>query len=97
MVNAMDWPSGDHVIAAGAFSTRVIWVVAPSASIQRTKIWFPFGSPSRVNAIRVPSGDQRGDDPSVRNRFRLPSAFMIQSDDFHSSFTLSTQRRPYTT
>ncbi len=43
--------------------------------------------------MRVPSGDQRADEPSTRKRFLLPSAFMIQSADSRRSFTLSTQRR----
>ena len=38
-------PSGDHATADGVCSTRVICEVAPSASIQRTKICVPFGSP----------------------------------------------------
>ena len=45
MVKAIIRPSGDHASAPGPRSTRVTWLVAPSSSIQRTKIWPPAGSP----------------------------------------------------
>lgn len=35
--------------------------------------------------MRVPSSDQRGLDPFVRNLFRDPSAFMIQSSESQRS------------
>ena len=43
--------------------------------------------------MRVPSGDHTGPDPFVRNRFRLPSAFTIQSSGDHRSFVWSTWLR----
>ena len=86
-------PSGDQRTPLGEFSTRVICVVLPSASIHRTKIWLPSVSPSSINAMRVPSGDQIGEDPSTKNRLLDPSAFMIQMDDRRRSFILSTQLR----
>ncbi len=43
--------------------------------------------------MRVPSGDQRAEEPSTRKRFFVPSAFMIQSDDSQRSSSLFTQRR----
>ena len=48
MVKAIREPSGDHSTLPGAFSRRVIWVAAPSASIHRTQIWLPSGSPAAV-------------------------------------------------
>ena len=93
MVNATDLPSGAHVIFDGLCSRWVICVVAPSASIQRTQICEPLGSPSRVNAIRVPSGDQIALEPVVRRRFFVPSVPMIQSAELRRSLTLSTQPR----
>jgi hypothetical protein len=93
MVKAIWVPSGDQRRLEGPRSTRVICVVAPSASIQRTKIWEPDGWPGAVNAMRVPSGDQTGEDPSRRYRIRDPSAFMIQMPEYRRSFTLSTPPR----
>jgi len=93
MPNAIDLLSGDHWIPPGPYSTWVTCVVAPSASIQRTKICAPVGSPPRTKAMRVPSGDQRASAPLVRKRLREPSAFMIHSDASHRSFTLSMERR----
>ena len=40
--------SGDQASDDGDSVTRVTWVVAPSASIHRTKIWVPSGSPRAV-------------------------------------------------
>ena len=77
IVNAMCAPSGDQRRLPGECSSRVIWVVAPSASIQRTKICEPSGSPDAVKAMRVPSGDQIAPDPSISSRLRVPSAFMM--------------------
>ena len=85
--------SGAHRICAGGFSSRVIWLSAPSASIQRTNTCDPRGSPDRVKATRVLSGDQRGPAPSVRNRCREPSAPMTQSSLLMPSTTGSTKRR----
>jgi len=90
---AIHFPSGDQAMSEGDSSSRVICVTAPSASIQRTKICVPRGSPRARKAMRVPSGDQRGEEPSIRCRARLPSAFMIQSDEAHRSLILSTHRR----
>src|SRR2546425_11811606 len=98
IVNASDWPppppaSGDQLKLDGVSVTRVTCDVAPSASIQRTKICVPFGSPSAKYAIRVPSGDHRALEPFTRNRFFEPSAFMIHSPESHRSSILFTQRR----
>src|SRR5437870_981410 len=46
MTKLIALPSGDHFASLGFSATRVIWEDAPSASIQRTKIWVPLGSPS---------------------------------------------------
>ena len=46
MVKPSDFPSGDHFTFPGVRSTRVTWVAAPSASIQRTHTCAPRGSPS---------------------------------------------------
>jgi hypothetical protein len=92
--NEIHLPSGDQSISLGDSVSRVSCVTAPSASIQRTKICVPLGSPGAVKAMRSPSGDQRGFAPFTRNRARVPSTFMIQSDVFQLSFILSTQRRP---
>jgi hypothetical protein len=66
IVNAMDSPSGAHSRFDGDSVTRVTWLTAPSSSIQRTKICGPSGSPGATYAIRLPSGDQTGDEPSTR-------------------------------
>ena len=66
MVNENRVPSGDHARFEGLSVSRVTCDTAPSASIQRTKIWV-FPSPSGARkASRLPSGDQRGEDPSRR-------------------------------
>src|SRR5262245_21392641 len=82
---ATDLPSGDQRGDRGASVTCVTCVAGPSMSIQRTKICEPFGSPSAVYRMRLPSGDQRAPDPLTRNRFCVPSAFMIQSAESHLS------------
>ncbi len=46
MAKLTSLPSGDQRGSAGVSSTRVIWVTAPSASIQRTNTCVPLGSPS---------------------------------------------------
>ena len=46
MTKLIALPSGDHSALPGFSVTRVIWDEAPSASIQRTKICVPLGSPS---------------------------------------------------
>src|SRR5215472_3315278 len=69
IVKASERPSGDQLRLLGVSVTRVTCDVAPSASIQRTKICVPFGSPSAKYAMRVPSGDQRAFDPFTRKRF----------------------------
>src|SRR4051812_17543743 len=88
--NEIHFPSGDHSMPLGDSVRRVSWVTEPSASIHRTKICAPLGSPCPVYAMRVPSGDQRGFDPVTRKRALVPSTFMIQSDVFQLSFILST-------
>src|SRR5690606_30908820 len=93
IVNAIHFPSGDHAMSDGDSSSRVICVTAPSASIHRTKICDPRGSPRAMNAIRVPSGDHRAEEPSISFLCLEPSAFMIQSDDSQRSLTLSTHPR----
>ncbi len=95
-MNAIQFPSGDQRAFEGSFASRVTWDTAPSASIHRTKICDPEGSPSRVNRMRVPSGDHRAPLPSTSSRFRDPSAFMIQSAEARRSLTLSTHPRVYT-
>jgi hypothetical protein len=77
----------------GLCSRCVICVAALSPSIQRTQICEPLGSPSRVKAMRVPSGDQSAPDPFVRKRFLDPSAFMIHRAELLRSLTLSTHPR----
>jgi hypothetical protein len=74
MRNARLFPSGDHAMADGDSVSRVICVAAPSASMYRTQICVPRGSPCAVYAIRLPSGDQRADEPSSSARGRAPSA-----------------------
>src|ERR1022692_2778241 len=93
ITKAMDLLSGDQDGPPGVCSTWVICVTAPSASIQRTKSCRPRGWPSRTNATRVPSDDQRGDEPSVSLRLCEPSAFMIQRSEARLSLILSTQPR----
>src|SRR5260221_4344832 len=95
MVNAIHLPSGDHSRLLGVSDRRVNCVTAPSASIHRTKICAfsavgPVASGAFVNAIRVPSGDHFGVAPLTRKRARVPSAFMIHSDDSHRWSLLST-------
>ena len=80
-------PSGDHSTSAGASVRRVICVVAPSASIYRTQICAPPGSPGATYAIRDPSGDHFASAPFTRKRFFVPSAFMIHTDDSRLSFS----------
>jgi hypothetical protein len=93
MRNASDLPSDDHSTSAGVSVRRVICVGAASPSMNRTQICVPLGSPFARYAIRDPSGDQTAFEPSTRWRLREPSAFMIQRDDSHRSFSLSTHRR----
>ena len=93
LVNAIHSPSGDQIGLEGPRSSRVTGVTAPSASIQRTKIWLPRGSPGATKRMRVPSGDQRAPLPSSRWRGREPSAFIIHSDDSRRSLILSTHPR----
>ncbi len=90
---AMEVPLGDHAMFEGESVTRLIWLTAPSASIQRTKSWVPPDLPGARKAMRVPSGDHLGDDPSTRNRFFFPSTFIIQREDSQLSFTASTHLR----
>jgi hypothetical protein len=99
MVNAIERPSGDHCASAIGSMTRVICEVAPSASIQRTKICSrpaesaPAGVPTLgvvIYRMRVPSGDQRAREPRRRNRLREPSAPITQSSDCHRSAMRST-------
>src|SRR5688572_23124984 len=91
--NASHCPSGDHSRPEAPESRRVICDVAPSASIQRTQIWLPRGSPSAVYAMRSPVGDHVALEPLTRKRFFDPSAFMIQTDDSRRSLILSIQPR----
>src|SRR5207247_7427426 len=95
IVNASERPSGDQLRFEGFSLTCVTCDVAPSASIQRTKTWVPFGSPSAKYAMRVPSGDQRALEPFTKNRFFEPSAFMIHRPASQRSSILFTQRRVY--
>src|SRR5437773_3476645 len=90
IVNPIHLPSGDQPMSPTGSDTRVICVVAPSASMYRTKSCVPFGSPSFRNAMRVPSGDHRGLAPFVRKRFREPSAFTIHRLASHRSSILLT-------
>src|SRR5260221_14730743 len=83
--NAIHLPSGDQRTLRGVSLTRVICVAGPSVSVQRTKVWEPFGSPSARDSSRFPSVDQRGADPFVRNRCRGPSAFRAHSPGSHLS------------
>src|SRR5678810_119283 len=94
IVNAIVLPSGDHSSPDGASVRCEICVVAPSASIYRTKICEPLGSPFPIYAMRLPSGDHCTSDPWTSARGCEPSAFIIQIDVSHLSFILSTQRRP---
>src|SRR5437868_13337472 len=94
IVNAIVLPSGDHSSPDGLSVRCEICVVAPSASIQRTKICaLPLGSPFATYATRLPSGAHCASDPCVSARGCEPSAFIIHSDVSHRSFILSTQRR----
>src|SRR6188508_217683 len=92
-VNESCVPSGDQASPPGACSTCVTCEVAPSASIQRTKICDPRGSPVPTYAMRSPDGDHRALEPFTRKRFRLPSAFMIHNADSRRSLILSTHPR----
>src|SRR6185436_18569992 len=94
-LNAIDLPSGDHSRFDGVSVRCEICVVAPSASIHRTKICWPLGSPFATNAMRVPSGDHLTPEPSTSWRARDPSALLSQMDDSHLSFMRSIQRRVY--
>src|SRR5687767_3373661 len=94
-VNAIVLPSGDHSMPDGVSVRREICVVAPSASIQRTKICCPLGSPFATYAMRVPSGDHRTSEPCTSCRARVPSVLLIQMDDSHLSLILSIHRREY--
>src|SRR5689334_11346821 len=79
-LNAMVLPSGDHVIDSGACTRLVSNAVWPE-SIQRT---YSCGEPSAADtyAMRVPSGDQRGEkkllDSERSGRLLVPSALTIQ-------------------
>src|SRR6058998_3549217 len=88
--NAIDLPSGDQRTLRGVSVTRVICVAGPSVSIQRTKIWEPFGSPSARYSSRLASDDQRGLDPFVRKRCCDPSVFRIHSSESHLSSIVFT-------
>src|SRR5512133_2959959 len=68
IVNAVDFPSGDQSRRDGASVTCAICVVAPSASMYRTTICWPVGSPFAMYATRLPSGDQCASDPCVSER-----------------------------
>src|SRR5437016_745182 len=93
MVNAMDFPSGAHARLAGDSVRWETCDAEPSASIHRTQICEPPGSPLAMYAMRVPSGAHLTSAPWTSARGREPSAFMIQTDDSQRSFILSTQRR----
>ena len=79
-VKAMDLPSGDQAMAPGGSARLVSNAVCPE-SIQRT---YSCGLPSAADtyAMRVPSGDQRGElklRVSERSgRLLVPSALIIQ-------------------
>src|SRR5882724_9036969 len=96
ITKAIALPSGAHFASVGVSVRRVTWDDAPSASIQRTKIWVPLGSPSAKYRMRVPSGDHRASDPFTRKRWCDPSGPAIQRADSHLSSILLTQRRVYT-
>jgi hypothetical protein len=98
ILNPSDFPSGDQRTSLGAWLVRVTCIVAPSASMYRTKICGGLpGSGSARYAIRVPSGDHTGSEPLTRNRCAAPSAAITQSADSHASFVRSTVRRTKTT
>jgi len=60
--NAIFVPSGDHAGSLGSSFSEVIFRASPPAS-GRTYSWAVFSSPrDDVNARRLPSGDQRGDE-----------------------------------
>src|SRR5471032_74170 len=94
IVNASVLLSGDHSSAAGVSVTWVICEAAPSASIQRTQICDPLGSPFATYAMRLPSGDQRTSAPCTSVRLCVPSVFMIHRLVSHLSFILSIWRSP---
>src|SRR5207245_9295651 len=68
IVNASDCPSGDQLKLDGFSFTRVTCDVAPSASIQRTEVCVPFGSPAATYPIRGPAGHHRALEPFTRTR-----------------------------
>src|ERR1700693_5451903 len=72
---ASDFPSGAHSTADGASVRCEICVTAPSASIQRTKICWPPGSPFAMYAMRLPSGDHFTSEPCTSDLWWDPSAF----------------------
>src|SRR5580700_8463733 len=88
MEKEIHFPSGDQRASATFSVACVICVAGPSVLIHRTKICGPRGSPSAIYRMRFPSEDQRGLEPFVRNRFWLPSAFMIHSDESQRSSNL---------
>ena len=88
MENAIHFPSGDQRASATLSVACVICVAGPSASIHRTKICGPRGSPSAIYSTRLASDDQRGPEPLARNRFWLPSALTIQMRRFPAVFDL---------
>src|SRR5437764_14887052 len=93
--NASSLPSGDHCSPDGLSVRCEICVVAPSASIQRTKICelpLPLGSPFATYATRLPSGDHCASAPCVSARGCDPPAFLSHNDVPHRSSILATQR-----
>ena len=91
-MNAICLPSGDQVIAPGARSSRV------SCSVSRVSahITCSCDEPDRSdrNAMRLPSGDQTGDEslhaPSVSCRSRSPLMLMAHRFDWFWSRIIST-------
>src|SRR5271166_6549867 len=81
MENAIILPSGDQCASATFSVERVTCEAGPSASIHRTKIWVPLGSPSARYRTRLLSEAQRGFAPLARKRCWEPSAFMIQREE----------------
>jgi hypothetical protein len=82
-VNAICLPSGDQVMPPGARSSRV------NCSVSRVSAHITWScvDPDRSDrkAMRLPSGDQTGDEslqaPSVNCRSRSPDAFTAQRFD----------------
>src|SRR4051812_1821592 len=68
IVNAIDFPSGAHSSPDGDSVRCEICVTAPSASMYRTKICWPLGSPFAMYAMRLPSGDQCTSEPCTSAR-----------------------------